>query len=486
MKGDFTRDTFDPTRHFSRVLMQQGRVQLDSDWNEQAAITLHYLRALAADLIGPHGGSGFMIRNSLGTAGEVIKFDFALSPGNYYVDGILCENANDFAYKLQSGYNSDPALPELKTGLMYLAYLDVWERHVTYHEEPAIRESALGGIDTATRTRVEWQVKLLDSGTKTGTTSTDDDVGNIYNKFIAFLNTKGIIQPGDGQLAARVPLNAQTTDACVVPSDNRYRGVENQLYRVEIHRPGTAWDGNNAAIPPSAATFKWSRENGSVVFAVVNDPPPSAGGATVVTLEEFGRDKKLDLSKDDWVELIEHDYIMRNDAKPLLRVTEIDRDEMTVTLEGTVAAGVGANQSTPLLLRRWDHRAGRPSKGADIVEGALVVKGDDAAGNEVWLELEDGIEIRFAPAGRYQTGDYWLIPARTATGDIEWPRDPKTASDGTTTFVPRPARAQGVKHSYAPLAMFSFTADGVIKPITPEGDIGPDADFRRELKPRWA
>ena len=35
-RGDFTRDTFNPLKHFSRVLMQQGRVQLDADWNEQA------------------------------------------------------------------------------------------------------------------------------------------------------------------------------------------------------------------------------------------------------------------------------------------------------------------------------------------------------------------------------------------------------------------------------------------------------------------
>ena len=56
MKGDFSRDTFDPVKHFSRVLQQQGRVQLDADWNEQAAILLHYLRTLAADLIGPFAG----------------------------------------------------------------------------------------------------------------------------------------------------------------------------------------------------------------------------------------------------------------------------------------------------------------------------------------------------------------------------------------------------------------------------------------------
>ena len=51
MQGDFTRDTFDPTRHFSRVLIQQGRVQLDADWNEQTAILLHTLRTLTRGLV---------------------------------------------------------------------------------------------------------------------------------------------------------------------------------------------------------------------------------------------------------------------------------------------------------------------------------------------------------------------------------------------------------------------------------------------------
>ena len=52
MKGDFTRWTFDPQKRFSQVLMQQGRVQLDADWNEQTSILLHYLRTLAAHIIG--------------------------------------------------------------------------------------------------------------------------------------------------------------------------------------------------------------------------------------------------------------------------------------------------------------------------------------------------------------------------------------------------------------------------------------------------
>ena len=34
MSGDYSRVRFDPKNDFSGVLMQQGRVQLDADWNE--------------------------------------------------------------------------------------------------------------------------------------------------------------------------------------------------------------------------------------------------------------------------------------------------------------------------------------------------------------------------------------------------------------------------------------------------------------------
>ena len=41
MKGDFTRLTFAPAKHYSSVRQQQGRVQLDADWNEQVDIQNH-------------------------------------------------------------------------------------------------------------------------------------------------------------------------------------------------------------------------------------------------------------------------------------------------------------------------------------------------------------------------------------------------------------------------------------------------------------
>ena len=41
MKGDFSRITFDPDKNYVETLMQQGRVQLYADWNEQQSIHRH-------------------------------------------------------------------------------------------------------------------------------------------------------------------------------------------------------------------------------------------------------------------------------------------------------------------------------------------------------------------------------------------------------------------------------------------------------------
>src|SRR3954463_4525945 len=103
MKGDFSRLTFNPARGFSRVLHQQGRVTLDSDANEQQAINLHLMRALAADVIGQHGGpgDGFKLQVLPDDAGRVVRL--TVSPGHYYVDGWLCENAIEAGYQAIGG-----------------------------------------------------------------------------------------------------------------------------------------------------------------------------------------------------------------------------------------------------------------------------------------------------------------------------------------------------------------------------------------------
>src|SRR5437588_10200954 len=89
MRGDISRQTFDPRKHYTQVVMQQGRVQLDADWNEQQAIIQYRAETAAADVIGrdgvPQSGGGFEIRLLPGDR------DFLICPGRMYVGGILCE-----------------------------------------------------------------------------------------------------------------------------------------------------------------------------------------------------------------------------------------------------------------------------------------------------------------------------------------------------------------------------------------------------------
>ncbi|MFN2497083.1 MAG: DUF6519 domain-containing protein [Pseudonocardiaceae bacterium] len=165
MYGDFSRLTFRPVKHFSAVLHQQGRLQLDADANEQTAIAQDYLRTFVSDLIGPYAGprddNGFEIE-TVTTQG---KADFKIGAGHYYVDGIRCDatppsratkaGGYRYQYQLDVPYDPDDDKTGLPAGKAYLVYLKVSERLVTAIEDAEIRELALGlgAVQRANTTR---------------------------------------------------------------------------------------------------------------------------------------------------------------------------------------------------------------------------------------------------------------------------------------------------------------------------------------------
>jgi hypothetical protein len=454
-RGDFSRDTYDPFRHFSRVLMQQGRVQLDADWNEQVSIFWHYLRALARDIGGEHWGPydnearGFNIAPSKGNKGLLIRM------GVYYVQGVLCENGNqELLYSKQDGYPFPDSfdIDDIKSGNSYLAYLDVWERHLTHVEDDYMREVALGGPDTATRAKIVWQVKLKEITNMTNLNFKDD-----YSLFLDELRENK--KPGSGLLRARARKNGdESEDPCLVAPESSYRGAENQLYRVEIHQGGKAGD----------ATFKWSRENGAVIF------PVREIVGTTITLEHLGRDSRFGLNPDDWVEIVDDHYAIQGQATPLLQVEEIDHENMEVTLKNAPAIALDKIQERHPYLRRWDHTA-------NSGDGAVKIIESSGEGKEDWILLEDGVRIQFPAVTEddeprlYITGDYWIIPARTATGDVQWPKERESDTDGP---VPKSLSPHGIIHYYAPLAIINVVNEKILaKNIS---------DMRRKLIKLWA
>jgi Family of unknown function (DUF6519) len=431
MHADVSKISFRPEKDFSGVVAQQGRVQLDAEFNEQVAIQSHLARTFATDLIGRHGGprsgTGFAIGYR---TPDNEPADLTIGGGHYYVDGILADAtkppagvpvpdsgeappppADQWTYWTQPHGFLDPDVSaDQLPAPPFLAYLRVAERFVTAVEDPDLRESALGITlpDTAGRLRVVWQVRALPAADLH--LEGDPTPDNLRTAFDTW-------RDGQQATASRLAFGTQRPpqaddDPCVVHPDARFRG-ENSLYRVEIHTGGDA----------KAATFTWSRDNGSVVF-----PIASAHGEWV-TLAAFGRDDKLDLHVGDVVEVVDDAVTGRGTVHALPRVVELDLPGRRVRLSAEPAA-VGGHP----YLRRWDHGvASRTAK-----DGAISVT------EGRWLDLEDGVQIWFAAGGTYRSGEYWVAAARTLTGSVEWPLD-----EHGTPLLLGPA---GPRYHVAPLA----------------------------------
>jgi hypothetical protein len=420
MNGDFSRLTFRPRKRYSAVLAQQGRVELDADRNEQAAIEDYLRRTLAADLIGPHAGpvnegsrcTAFEIHFRPG--GKDAPASLSIGRGHYYVAGLLAdadvpppalaepvpehaqEHEREWTYYSQpDAYrDQDDEADRLPEKFPFLVYLKVHERFISAVEDPDIREIALGPSqpDTAGRVKVTWQVLPLrpSDGFEPPSDPTPHRLREAFDQWAARRSRP------DCRMAARARHE----------EDFGYRGPENQLYRIEIHHGGRS------------ATFKWSRDNGSVIFPIADI------GGPWVSLAGLGRDDKLDAHLGDWVEVVDDAYLAHATAHPLLQIDEVDVPGRRVRLSGEPPHDVGRGSDRHPYLRRWD--------------------GTEPVGEGRWIDLEDGVQVWFAPDGEYRAGDYWLVPARSLTGDVEWPRD----ASGRPLLEP-PA---GITYYYAPLA----------------------------------
>ncbi|HTP11617.1 MAG TPA: DUF6519 domain-containing protein, partial [Anaerolineae bacterium] len=423
MKGDFTRLTYDPVKHYSSVRLQQGRVLLDADWNEELDILTHRIETEAIDVIGacgvPKHHPGFALSTDTSTvsANDQARLiakgvwplkagDFLIGAGRAYVDGILCENDQLITFTSQDDL---PGVQPIQAGGTYVAYLDVWQRHLTALEDPAIREVALGGPDTTTRTKTVWQVKLLPAGEDGSNVSCADET-----QWPA---------ASTGKVSARTEPVPPEDDPCIVPPGAGYRRLENQLYRIEIHRGSDETGG---------PTFKWSRDNGSIVVAV--EEFNANGDAKQVQVKSLGRDDVLGLHKFDWVEVSDDASELSGQHGTLAQILDIDTEHRVLILDTSIS---GYDLNGHAKVRRWDSA------------GELTV--EVAADNDGYLKIEDGVEIKF-DMQHFNVGDYWLIPARTVPGqygDIEWPRD---SGNNPIALLPL-----GIQHHYCKLGILTVT-----------------------------
>jgi hypothetical protein len=479
MSFDCSRFPFRPEHNFSGVVMQQGRVQLDSDWNEWLAEISRRIQAGTLDTFG-----GAVVPSTTPNAFFVTLTSATtatIGPGRMYVDGLLVENHGLPAQRVQwdSALAEMSAAPAPQTpplpapnpapaamqftqqpyypgvtfppGGPFLAYIDVWQRPVTYLQHPHLIEKAVG-IDTTGRLQTVWQVDLLDlskmSNASSVTCSTD---------IPAF---DSLIRASGAELTTSVS-TVGTPGPCCLTTSTGYTGMENQLYRLEIHQTGGAAAGSPGSYPGGQATFKWSRDNASVATAVTNivASTSSAGQGSLLSVESTGKDDVLSFKPGDWIEITDDYLELRGQCGQLhkIDVNGVDPVGKTILLvdqvDPTITQRLPANSPPPnypdchARICRWDQK-GKVYQS----DGSTVWVDLDAAGRgdipvpppNTSLILENGVTVTFgmnaALSDQFKSCDFWAFAARASDGSVE-------------TLANAPP--MGVHHHYAKLGVLS-------------------------------
>jgi len=372
---------------------------------------------------------------------------FWIAPGTYEVDGLVVDADGgpfpEVAFPVAAGFPWDASPPTeplagllaptgLASGARLVAYLEVWEREISAVEDPGIREEALGTTDTSVRTQLLGQVKIA---TLNGTLPTwTADATRAIRAAFADVEVSG------GELTIEVPPTTPTTDPCALPESAGYSGSDNRLYRVEVHRGGGL----------SQVLLKWSRDNGSELFAATVDVngnlvfdagTPLGGGDIVEVLSDvvdLGDDIGASVSAGGFepaqravgqlAQLVALDVSSSPD-EVAFRLADVDDAGTAVTLDDRY--GTATHK-----VRRWH--------GIVDPQGAAGT-GAAQPGPHV---LEDGISIELSSTGSYRPGQWWQYEARVVGANANGPWRPKP---------------HGPERLFAPLALLEY--DGGSEPL---------------------
>lgn len=326
--------------------------------------------------------------------------------GRYYVGGLTANKEGFETYKTQQNYPEPPEI-DLAAGNDSLVYLDVWKRTVTAVEDPDILEVALDGPDTCTREQLVAQVKVLPAS------DCKAKIGKLLRPV------------GTGTLTTGLSPDAEQGE-CDFKPELDYTGLQNSLYRIEIHEGGDS----------SVSTFKWSRNNGADLVAVTGFDANTK--SVIIPSDRF-------LCHGDWVELCDDvgdlaDFADTDRHGKLAKIVDIKHktDGVKITLENDA----GDFTTAPFNGRTGRHPKLRKWHGVENVSDYLSF---DVTGLPE-EELEHGIHIAFSEEQFYH-GDYWQFTARVNTRAIEeLDHEPP----------------MGPVHHYAPLSVISLDVEEII------------------------
>ena len=416
MTVDISRKSFDPRRHTAWTTTMQGRVATDAPFNENQAQRDRRVRALLTDMAGRCGYPEILPDSfKIGISGGQLT----VAPGRYYVDGHLADNFGSGAAVF------DPVLSELRgpTPVLFsaqpfgtggasapaagthIAYVDVWQRDVTFLEDHTILDPGIA-TDSFARRQTVWQVRTFGP---VGAGTTCSSAVPAWDTFTS---------PSRARLTTRANPAGAINDPCLLPPGALYRGIDNRTYLVAIH----GFTGAGAPL------IKFSRTNGSVATTILARPQ-----ADVLEVAQVAKDDFLRFNPGDWVEVTDETRLLAGQSGTMARVLSVEDASNTITLENPLPAGalqlVGVGpaviQAVHPVLRRWDQA------GEIRDENGVVLVDLDAPGatglipvptNGTFVALEDGVEAALTLAagfGAAHVNDNWSFIARYADTSVE-------------------------------------------------------------------
>jgi DNA-binding beta-propeller fold protein YncE len=410
-----------------------------ADWGSIAQLKFSGLSAAATYSFGPvllevDPGADLIVMGGDGSAEGA---------GRFYGDGVAAVKERHESYTTQRDL-PEPALAALDSVAdgdtrIDWAYLDLWERPLTYIEKPMLREPALEGADTATRTQVVAQVRLL-AGQEVALPNEPAPPAAAFAALPRW--GKGTLTTKDTPAAALEPC----ADPCEPAIAGPYLGEENRLFRVEIHGAGDI----GLADAAGTALFKWSRDNGAVASGLTAEAASGATSAEVEKPELFAIGDLIEIS-DDLVELVtgpvEDTATHREHARgEMRRISTVNMQTRRVSWDDPTSPEPTLHAPLSRAMRLVYH--------AKVTkwDALLPVTAGDVA-------LADGVTIEFG-GHDFIPGDYWLFTTRTVDRSVE-------------RLIEAPPR--GVRHAYFLLAGITRAKTDA---LTPESVVVEDLRAR--------
>lgn len=391
MGSDKARNSYDPAQQYRDVVMQQGRVFLEADWNEQQAIREDETIAELRDIIGSCGtpDDGYAVGfNNLSP--NALPNEFSIGAGTMYVGGVRAFLPEGITFHAQPDWIDqaligDPLLGS-KTGssrVTELICLLLREQEVSAVEDPDLKDVALGGPDTAQRKRLIQRVLRFPTQATDCAGAWDEAEKLWLERGFRFQSETMRLMPL-ATLQVGFVDSGTPPDPCEPAASGGYLEADNQLIRVKI---------------VDNDTLVWGYDNASFLYRV-----------------EIGADRKTLTLQSRPVDVFHHprkaqavevlpaaallangEYVAEADGIVTALNGAYDPDTNTVMLTTALPAGYQTGAALPpVFLRVWQETV-------SFTPGKPVALGDT------------GLQVTVGSSGAVAAGDCWMFAARPST-----------------------------------------------------------------------